>query len=426
MKSRFPSSALGRLALLSLFATAPRVAYAVEVSGLEHAARVPRTYIAIQHKRDFDPVAPLPAVLRRWGWRGMAGEVHFAMRSDAFEAGFLSRIVLRPRWFSLALRPLSVGPLLRGLGVHPLADLHQRPAETWLRDAQRVEGDVPAGDILTSAFLADLASASQTAPDQLAALPLSRLLTRRYHLALQRFTSADIFAGEAHRRAVRRSVGEAKRLLEDLSVWLWAGGSLFSAPEGQLSPTGTLSPINNALHRILRTAPPETRILPIALVYDFMTTRRPRIFVDLAPAIERSPALSHHDLDAHIYRAWRCAAHFTCTQIASGFIIEVAQTRQPATFTTGELAVATFTHARQLAAAGRHVDPRLLDTASVRQRVSAYLTYARRHHLVRRLKRGIWQITGATIMPPVPPGEVGYRFAPLAYAYNELRDLLDV
>src|SRR5579871_3749660 len=121
--------AVGRLALCGAFATVPRLYYRVEAHGLELDAGKPRTFYAILHKRDADGMAPLPTILAHRGWRGLTSEVHFAMRSDAFERGFLARMVLRPRWCSFLLRPIALGPLLRGIGAHPLQDLRLRPAE---------------------------------------------------------------------------------------------------------------------------------------------------------------------------------------------------------------------------------------------------------------------------------------------------------
>src|SRR5215467_11570341 len=119
--------ALGRLALATLFVVTTRLRYAIEIHGLERSTRAPRTYFAITHKRDMDSVAPLPALLAYLGWRARVRDVHFAMRGDSFERGFLSRIVLRPRWFSWLLRPISVGPILRAVGVQPIDGLQFHP-----------------------------------------------------------------------------------------------------------------------------------------------------------------------------------------------------------------------------------------------------------------------------------------------------------
>src|SRR5262249_37250140 len=194
----------------------------------------------------------------------------------------------------------------------------------------------------------------------LATLPLSGLLTWRFHASLQAYYGPEIFTVEARRRAERRTVESAKDYLAGIAAWLWQGGSLYNAPEGRLSPDGRLSRITSGLHRVLHRSPPDTRILPIAVVYDFMTARRPRIFVDLAPAIERAPELPPRELDARLRNAWLRAARFTASQMASGYLMD--QARAPSTaFTRAELAGVLSVQARRLAEIGRNVDTRLLE-----------------------------------------------------------------
>ena len=52
----------------------------------------------------------------------------------------------------------------------------------------------------------------------------------------------EIFAPAAHRRAELRVLATAKEQLADCVDWLRAGGSLYTSPEGLLSPDGRLSP----------------------------------------------------------------------------------------------------------------------------------------------------------------------------------------
>jgi hypothetical protein len=422
----FGAASLGRVALSALFATAPRLFYDIEVHGLVRDTGAPHTFFAITHKRDLDAMVPLPALLWHRGWSAITRDVHFAMRSDGFEQGFLARIVLHPRWFSWLLRPISVGAVLRSVGVHPLQDLHLQPAETRLREALRADGDAPAGAILAPAFLAELAAATGAAPAHLAILPISRLLTWRFHALLQAYYGPEIFIGAARRRAERRTVATAKAFLGGIAAWLWEGGSLYNAPEGRLSPDGRLSRITSGLHRVLRAGPPDTRILPVAVVYDFMTVRRPRIFVDLAPSIERAPELPPHELDTRLRAAWLRAARFSTTQLASGYVLGRADQSTGAPFTRAELAASISLQARALAQTGRHVDARLLETGRAEKLAGAFLAYCQHRDLIRRVDPERWESHAAHQPIQVRLGEVGYSVAPLSYAYNELSEMLSV
>ena len=93
-------SAICRILLASAFWIAVNVFHRVEVHGLQNDNGLRPAYFAMCHRRDLDPMVEIPIVLGHRGWRALAGDVRFAMRSDAFSQGFLARIVLRPRWFA--------------------------------------------------------------------------------------------------------------------------------------------------------------------------------------------------------------------------------------------------------------------------------------------------------------------------------------
>jgi len=416
-------AACSRTALAGIFWIAVRLFYDVEFRGLEHVSGEQPVYFAMAHKRDLDPIVEVPTVLAHRGWWALVRDVRFAMRSDAFSQGFLARIVMHPRWFARILRPLSVRAIVRHLGIRPLENLHGRPAETWIRDWLRREGDGPAGDILTSAFLQEMATSVGEDYQKMKTYQLSHLLSWHYQESLQPFYSADIFAEPARGRAKNDVLIELKQQLAVLGAWLSSGGSLWGAPEGQLSPHGTLSPITAALYRVLRVGPPDTCVVPIFIIYDFMTARRPRIFVDVAPAIERAVLLSPQELGTQLRHAWLLNARFTCTQLASGFLVQASRAAVPS-FTPDDLAREIGQQAVTLAAAGRQVDRRLFYPRTARKLAAAFLKYAVRHKLVQRIGRRTWIPTIGELVIQVRPGEVGYRQAPLAYAWNELQEML--
>lgn len=390
---------------------------------MRHDTGLPRTYFGIAHKRDLDPIFLIPSILYHRRWPGLRDNVHFALRGDAFSPGYLARVVMEPRWISRFLRLLSIGSVLRFLGAYPLESL-LRPTEEWIRELLHVEGNRRAGEALAPMILYELAEATGESYQQVAAHPLSRLLTWPYHIPLQYFHGAEILPGPARRRIEQRLVTRIKQQLTDLPVWLQAGGSLLGSPEGQLSPDGQLSPINSALHRIIRRAPPDTRIIPIYLTYDYMTTRkRISVFIDVGLPIEHVSLLSKEDFDAQLRSAWLRAARFTCTQLASGFLMEAAgQLRR--SFTLDELTLAIHRQALALAEKGRHVDRQLLHPGSARRLAAGFLAYAEHHALVRRTGPRTWTPDAIKETIKVRPMEVAYDAAPLLYSWNELQELL--
>ena len=214
--------------------------------------------------------------------------------------------------------------------------------------------------LLTPSYLAELATAVRQKPETFAHLALSNLLRWRYHIALQSYYGAEIFVSSARRRAERRVLYTAKAYLDDIAAWLRRGGSIFNGPEGRLTPDGRLSPITGGMYRVLRASPPDTSVLPIALVYDFMTTGRPRLFVDVTAPIENAPTCSRQELFATLRPSWLLAARFTCTQLASGVITAYGRLPDPV-FSTPRLVDVVCAQAHKLAGEGRHVDKRLLD-----------------------------------------------------------------
>lgn len=421
----------GRVLLAGIFWLASVLAHSVHVEGLEHDEGAPSTYFALAHKRDQDPFIVLPPLIVHRGWRALTGEVRFALRGDAFAAGFLARIAPRPRWFARLIRPLNLSGILNGLGIYPIQGL-QQPAEAWIRAYLRDAPDMQAGDVLESWFLADVATSAHRSMRDVAGQPLSYLLAWRYQPYLQRFRGLDIFLPRPRRAAKQLVLTSAKAYLAHLAEWLSHGGSLVGAPEGELSPDGKFTAHFTTLHRLLRTAPPETRVVPIHITYDFMTTGRPRVFIAVAPAIPSFASLTLEQRDAALLDAWRCCARITCSQLCAGFLVEAAQNSRAqnggqhgsVTFTLDQILAAVRAHAASLAADGRRVDPALLGARSSRRLAARFLTFCERRRLIERKGKGLWTYTIGDMVITVGPGEVGFDQLPLAYAWNELRDLL--
>jgi hypothetical protein len=319
---------------------------------------------------------------------------------------------------------LSIGTVLRRLGADSAESLLQ-PGEEWIRAALQSGGDRPAGGVVAPFLLQALAEASGESYEQLARSHLSHLLSWRYHALLQDFYGSEALIGDMRRPIQQRHVARINSELAGLDEWLWRGGSLYGSPEGLLSPDGKLSPINSALHRLMRAAPPDTRVVPVILIYDFMTTQRLRIFVDFAPAIEHVPELSSGEFDAALRHGWLQHASFTCTQLASGFLRQASQ-EGVASFTADELAKSIYVRANKLASEGRHVDRGLLHLRGARKRAKGYLAFSEEHSLVQRSEQGAYIPRVAEPPMHLRPREVGYDLAPLTYACNELEDMLSI
>jgi hypothetical protein len=423
-RAAFLMSATGRLAMGVLLVGAARVVCRMEIHGLERVRRDPVTYMAISHKRDLDTFGPVFPILRARGWHALIHDVRFAMRGDAFTPHFLSRILTHPGWLSWLLSPVSVGPLLRGIGLYPLNDLRIRPAEEWVREHLQTEGDAIIGNAISSEFIQYLSANSKLSQAELQHQSLSSLLMWRYHSPMQVYWGSEIFIGSARRHAEQRAIARARQELDDVAAWMRDGGSLYSSPEGKLSSDGTLSRISGGFHRMLRAAPDGTSVIPVAIIYDFMTTRRLRMFVEVAPPIPDVTRLTRAELDLALQRAWRRGMRFTCTQLASGFLVKAAEAEPNSSFTLDGLVQAIVQQAVALDREGRLIDYRLLLPQQSKKLARNYLKFAERHRLVQHHGNGSWTILNARTAIDVRPGDVGYPMAPLTYAWNELQDML--
>lgn len=416
--------ALCRTIIAGAFWLSIRLGNSLTIRGVKHDAGMPRTYLGMTHKRDIDPFVLVPIIVFHRGWKGLANEVHFALRADGFTRGFLARMIDHPRWLARLFRPLGVGPALSWLGTYPSEGL-VRPIEEWIREVKQIYGDVEAGTVLSPVFLQAFARSTHLPADQIHAYPLSRLLAWRNFTTLRKFRGPEMLLATKRRPVERRVVERIHTQLDEIVACLWRDGSFLGSPEGQLSPGGRVSPLHAGFHRIVRAAPPDLRVVLIALNYDFMTSGRPHIFVNFTPAIEQAPGLPLDELDDRVRRSWLLAAHFTCSQLASGFLME-RRCQLSTEFTLHELAHTIHLHAQKLAASGRHVDAQLLRLSSATRKARRYLAYVERRGLVQRCSRDCWKTSFGEMVIDVGPREVAYDDVPLLYAYNELQDLLSV
>ncbi|HEV8191076.1 MAG TPA: hypothetical protein VGP82_06280, partial [Ktedonobacterales bacterium] len=144
-----------------------------------------------------------------------------------------------------------------------------------------------------------------------------------------------------------------------------------------------------------------------------------------AAPLEDAAQLSPKELAERLRTAWLGAMRFTCTQLATGILVGRA-TEPRATWSLDELTHEVGVRAHGLAQSGRLVDPRLLRPQSLRERVAGYVRYLAQRKLMRSVAGNRWQLVMPLRPIEVAPGDVGYRYEPLTYAWNELQDMLSL
>jgi hypothetical protein len=411
------SSAVLRFAVMGLFGIVARSSMDIAVIGDLPKQRLPRTYYAMMHRRHEDPILFLPTLMRRLGRRALAGDVQFGLRSDAFGPGFLARMASGPAILSRALQPLAIGDILRLLGAHPLSDM-VRPLDVTLLLAMEIAGDPRVEAVCTGPFAVELARRMKLTVEQVMRLPLSAVERWARSRAADWSTGPEIFVDPLRRQMERELVVRVRRDAMELASWLQQGGSIFSAPEGGLSPLGYPLPVSGGFHRLMTLSPADTTIVPIALIYDWMTTRRLRLLVGIAPAIASAPALARHELATALRSAWLSVAPIGCSQLASDILLRARESVTGLTWS--EIEEILGEAAAALATVRQAVDPILLRPSSLARRLRSYRDFLLQRRMLRSDRHGCWML--ASLGQPFLPAadQTAYDRDPVRYAQREL------
>jgi hypothetical protein len=409
-----------RIVIVVMFFVVTHLIFEVHLQRDHAAPPAAHVYYAMLHKRDTDPFFFLPLLFAQ-RWR--RGNLQFGLRGDAFVPGFLARMIVQPRWLAHIFYRLDLGPILRGWGAHPLSGWAIRPLEDWVRLARDTLGEQPLAEVFTPPFLARLARQAHKRPAALAALTLGDLLTWRFQAYLQDYSGPTFFAPAVRRQVERRAVAIIKAQLAEAARVLQSNAAFLGSPEGQLSANGRIGTMVAAFGRMLRAGPPETSVVPLAIIYDFMKPGRIRVFLTEAAPITAATAHAPAEVFAQVRASWLQALPFTCTQIGTSIIVEQLQTQKTCA-TTAQFTAEVLRIARELAAQGRQVDAVLLDARKCARRVRQFLHYAHRHGVVQRHGLDQWHVQAVDLCIAAGPGEVGYERTPFAYAWNEWQDML--
>ena len=286
-----------------------RAGFRTRTFGLEHLRLEPSTIIAPNHRSDNDVPLLVSALAPTWT-RAVAGGVSwptFAADDHAFFRGFLAGY---PEGLPLGVRrllwPVRVGGVLeRHLQCVPVGRPTQMRLVELLRyDPNRVlDGQLPAE--VRGALARRARELGRRAP-----LRAADVLSGRYADILWTELARDHTPGcdEIWRAHLRSAVGDFRRLIATVRT----GGLVVIFPEGQLMTDGQVGPLEAGLASLARKGW-ATRVQPVAISYDAMTSGRPRAYVSVAPPVD--PALG--ELADRVTARLRAAIPLTPGQIAA-------------------------------------------------------------------------------------------------------------
>ncbi|HYW04860.1 MAG TPA: hypothetical protein VFA86_13045 [Gammaproteobacteria bacterium] len=357
----------------TLICSVAEARFEVETFGREHLRHAPGALVIANHRYDTDgPLLGGLLMQRRWlRFNGVAP--FFVAREDLFRPGFLGAYL--PHWPRLLRAPLyrlSIGPVLRGLGLRPIRRIPEHSTGELLPDALTVLGDRPLVQVLRPAAVEAIAR-------ELGRPPAS--LTVRDALRV----SQDLLA---RRRAFRRSTLEALRALQpherdtierQLQVFvelLEAGETVVLEPEGTVSRDGRFGRPRRALHHLLNTPERVAPVLPVALSYDSLRPGRARVLIRVGEPRMDLRGRSRRETDAMagqaILKQWTVnASHLAACYFGDRRVDLSGSAPRALARYLGEAAA-------RCEDGGVPVDPLLLDPARREERVEECVAFFRR------------------------------------------------
>lgn len=349
-----------------------QVAFKVRVRGVSNFMGRPATILAITHRRDSDTLVATGPILDRRGLRLRGPLPFFVSREDLLRPHFFrdypDRLPGRTR--SLIGR-FPLAPVLWACGARPMRRVPERTLREVLEDVLLVRGDLPLDEVLRERALARYHEWPGICGDGMGVRDALEdrfrpLLGQRYGLTrLRRSFFKEL-------KPYERDVIHAQlTCFEDL---LRAGEMLVLAPEGVISPDGSVSRIRGALHQLVNTPGADVRVLPVGITYDFMTTGRLGVFVDFGPELVGLGGRSHREITELARDALLRRLTVTATQLASEFLTVL---QREGTLEVDAPALTSRVGEQALAydRAGAPVDPRLLAAAPLRRRITRLLRW---------------------------------------------------
>jgi 1-acyl-sn-glycerol-3-phosphate acyltransferase len=270
-----------------------RAQFHVEVHGLEHFTGSPSTLVVSNHRRDADGPIIGTGLLRWMDDMDTGAAPWFVAREDLFRRGFLRHYLTDwPSPVRALLGGLSLRPVLQMLHLCPIRRIRERTLGEVLEDIPTVLGDLSLAEVLRPCVLArfrrQTPSGSRLQRVSDALQPRYRSLLRQQY-GLMKLTRACFRRLRPHEEAV---IGRQLNRFVDL---LEEGAVMLLEPEGAISVDGSLGRLRLGLHILLNRPRVPVRVLPVGIVYDFMTRERPWVFVHIGREIPDLGGLSRRE-----------------------------------------------------------------------------------------------------------------------------------
>ena len=403
--------------LAVFFYVGTRVLFDIRVSGLRNFSVSPSTVIATVHKSDLDEIIVASTIhLRRTLFRPRF-RMWFAARDDTFAQGFLSTHFQLPRFLGRLLHAVDLSPIMAAFRARPISRLTRINVGQILRDVYGCEGNVPLRDVLKTQWIARFA---RFLPPSIGAnlrnVRLRDFLKYDYRLLHTLRCESSMLRTDVLKKMRRRLLDRVNSQLAAFSNILDEGGILFFTPEDEHSPDGRFGPVRSGLHRLVRMAKTDIRILPISITYDRLATGRIRVHVAVGPEIMNLKELAKNEFERLVQTSLTRLGVVGVAQIGGRYLWRMAQ--ENAEVIEKDLFVEeTLSLARKLRSLGLTVDDDLTDRKPLAKRLDKFVKYCLARHWLRSGSNGRL-IVNRNIIPDSSQS-IGNAHA-LQYSYNEL------
>jgi hypothetical protein len=371
-----------------------------------YAPPAPATLLLNGHKRDWDiPVLTPRLYYHRGWWRPDERRMAFAGREDIFIPGFVVELVdgwKWPRWMQHWLEYFSLDPFLLRLRAYPIVRVPEFSLHQYLVELQSEQGDLLLGEVFSDEMLERLdrwgevqalrKRSGQPRPSR--ELHISDARDLRYRKVLMPYLRQRLLLPQRYTEYKERQRKKIARQLQVLADVLKKGDTLWLAPEGTLTPNGSVGRSRSGLALLLDLMPPGTRALPTNICYDFMTAGRMRACIAIGPALPNTASLSRSELLEQVRVAIALQTVVTMSMLGSTFLWERLQQEQPAfDFETALDAVCERVEA--LARQSALLERGLTHPAGIRKRLRSFLRYSCKKGLLTRQPNHTYQVQSA-------------------------------
>jgi len=400
-----------------------RASFHIQVSGLEHFSCSPATLVVANHRRDTDGPIIGTTLLERIDQLEAGTPPCFVAREDLFRQGFLRDYLTSwPAPLRELLAGIDLRPFLDAVNLYPMRRIRERTLGEVLEDTLAIFGDLPLDQVLRQTWEARFRGISAEGAGR---LMVSDVLGRRYRLLLRQPYGLMKLARERFQvlrpyeeRTIRSQLLRFVELLE-------RGAMVQLEPEGTTSADGSLGRLRGGLHILLNQARAPVRVLPIGITYDFMTSGRQWVFVQVGRELPHLQGLSRRETTARVTEAMLACSTLTASQLASRWLLEV-RSGGGGCITAAQLDEQVRAEAERLSLRGAHVDPRLLESRRRKQRLARYLEYCCRSPTLLPCGPGRYLVRG-DVDPPSQRRRQPVRWkhpdSALRYVHNELVSL---